>query len=533
MRRRPSGWPPLLRAAARVLLILGIVMLIPAGQTLMSTTVRPAATTMMPRSPAATGSPPSTVLIHAGATPRLLPTRTPTATPTPTRRPTRTPTSTPTPTTTATPTATPPYPLKVSANRRYLVDQYGAPFMLVGDSPQALIVNVSLTDAATFMADRKAAGFNALWVNLLCNSYTGGRPDGSTYDGILPFTTPGDLSTPNEAYFARVDAMISLAAHDGLTVLLDPIETGGWLGIIDSNGAAKDFKYGVYLGNRYKSFPNIVWMSGNDFQTWGNRTDDANVRAVAHGIAAADPAHLQTVELNYLTSGSLDDPTWRLPIRLDAAYTYYPTYAQVLKEYNRTHFLPTFMVEANYEFEDNNGLDYGSPQTLRRQEYWTMLSGAKGQFYGNHYTWQFLSGWQTQMDTPGSAQVGYLADLFAPRQWYDLVPDQSHSVVTAGYGTFASSGSIGSNDYVTAARTPDGSLVMAYLPISTTITVDLTKLSAPAIARWYDPTNGLYSTIAGSPLSNTGTWQFTPPGPNSTGDPDWVLVLEAATSKRP
>ena len=35
--------------------------------------------------------------------------------------------------------------------------------MVVGDSPQALIGNLSLKDAATFIADRKAAGFDALW----------------------------------------------------------------------------------------------------------------------------------------------------------------------------------------------------------------------------------------------------------------------------------------------------------------------------------------------------------------------------------
>ena len=46
------------------------------------------------------------------------------------------------------------------------------------------------------------------------------------------------------------------------------------------------------------------------------------------------------------------------------------------------------MVEANYEGEN----DYTGPGTLRRQEYWTLLSGATGQFYGNKYTWQFLKG---------------------------------------------------------------------------------------------------------------------------------------------
>jgi hypothetical protein len=33
-------------------------------------------------------------------------------------------------------------------------------------------------------------------VNLLCATYTGGRADGSTDDGVVPFTTPNDLATP-------------------------------------------------------------------------------------------------------------------------------------------------------------------------------------------------------------------------------------------------------------------------------------------------------------------------------------------------
>ena len=180
------------------------------------------------------------------------------------------------------------FPLKLSNNRRYLVDQRNAPFMIVGDSPQALIGNLSVSDAAFYIADRKAAGFNALWVDLLCTTYTGCRADGKTFDGIAPFTTPGDLSTPNPAYFTRADAIIRLAAKAGMVVFLDPIETGGWLGALRSNGLAKDRAYGRFLGRRYRSFPNIVWAHGNDFQSWRTPSDDALVLAVANGIRSVD-----------------------------------------------------------------------------------------------------------------------------------------------------------------------------------------------------------------------------------------------------
>ena len=192
-----------------------------------------------------------------------------------------------------------------------------------------------------------------MWVNLLSAEYTGGRPNGSTSDGIRPFRAGHDLSTPNEAYFARADAIIRSAAKHGIAVFLDPIETGSWLTVLRRNGAAKAYEYGRFLGERYKDFPNIVWFNGNDFQTWKDPKDDALVMAVARGIRSADPAHIHTVELNYFVSSSLDDRRWHGMIELDAAYTYAPTYAEVLKEYARHDFLPVFMVEANYEGEND------------------------------------------------------------------------------------------------------------------------------------------------------------------------------------
>src|SRR5215468_9721323 len=110
----------------------------------------------------------------------------------------------------------PAYPLKKSPNGRYLVDSKGTPFLLAGDAPQALMVKLNEADADLYFSNRVSNGFNAVWINLLCRPGTGGRKDGATYDGILPFTTTDDLSTPNEAYFARCDQMISLAQKHGL-----------------------------------------------------------------------------------------------------------------------------------------------------------------------------------------------------------------------------------------------------------------------------------------------------------------------------
>ncbi len=337
------------------------------------------------------------------------------------------------------------YPLKISStNPRILVDQNSVPFLMVGDSPHSLIVNLSSADAAAYLADRAAHEFNSLWVEMLCVKYTGGRPDGSLLDGTKPFlkTIPGtsyyDLTTPNEAFFAHADQVIRMAATNGLVVLLDPLDPGGLMQTALANGSVRCRAYGQFLGNRYKDFPNLIWLNGNDFQKWSVATNDAVITSIALGIKNEDSNHLQTVELNYQASCSLDDPNWAPIVGLNFAYTYYPTYAEVLHGYNQSSATPVFMGEGNYEYETNEPNDGGSPLILRMQEYWTVLSGAVGQLYGNHYTWTFVSGWRNYLDSPGVVQLGYMRSLFGARKWYDLVPDQAHAFVTAGYGSFVS-----------------------------------------------------------------------------------------------
>jgi len=143
--------------------------------------------------------------------------------------------------------ASPAYPVKVGPTGRYLVDQDGVPFLITGDSPQAMIGNISVADAELFFANRRAHGFNTVWINLLCGDYIGCNSDGSTFDGIYPFTTFNDLSTPNEPYFARADRILQLAAQYGFLVILDPIETGGWLDVLRANGLENARDYGMFV----------------------------------------------------------------------------------------------------------------------------------------------------------------------------------------------------------------------------------------------------------------------------------------------
>src|SRR5258706_8337517 len=130
-------------------------------------------------------------------------------------------------------------------------------------------------------------------------------------------------------------------------------------------------------------------------------------------------------------------------------------------------------------------------------------------------------------------------NVFVSRKWYELAPDQNHTVVTAGYDYFScivgefvaysskdadslmssalrrirklsGIGSITRNSCATASRTSDGSLVIVYMPTIRATTVDMSKLAGTTTARWYDPTSGEYADVQGSPFANEGSRQFIP-----------------------
>lgn len=400
---------------------------------------------------------------------------------------------------------------------------------MMGDLPQTVVGKMTEADAEYYFANRAQYGINALWVHVMCRDNETCNRDATTPDGTAPFLTEGDITTPNPAYFHRLDDIIKIAAKHGIVLLLTPAETSGWLDTLRHNGPAKAYMYGEYLGRRYRTFPNIIWMHGNDFQTWKNLEDDEAVLAVARGIHSTDPDHLQTIELNYLNSASLDDPAWHSIVQLDGVYTYYPTYAKILEEYNRENFRPVFMVEASYEFEHLTNTAGGSPPNLRRQEYWAALSGSTGQLYGSKVTWTLPFAWKSMLDTKGIHQFSLMREFFTGCNWQDLVPDQEHKIVIDGYGDAArvGTGSVTANTYATTAATPDKTLVITYIPTSRTITVDNNQLPKRAAAHWYDPTDGTFRSAQGIELRSEGLITFTTPGKNHSGDEDWVLQFEA------
>jgi hypothetical protein len=58
------------------------------------------------------------------------------------------------------------------------------------------------------------------------------------------------------------------------------------------------------------------------------------------------------------------------------------------------------------------------------------------------------------------------------------------------------------------------------------------SLIGPVLGRWFDPSSGIYSDIAGGVFPNSGRHTFVIPGNNAAGARDWVLVLEVNENLR-
>ena len=444
------------------------------------------------------------------------------------------------------------FPLRVSENGRYLVDASGRPFLLHGDTAWSLIAQLTKEETEEYLENRRQKGFNAILVNLI-EYRNADNPPRNKY-GEAPFTTPGDFSTPNDKYFAHADWVIQRAHQKGILVVLNPCYTGwssngtssadGFVKEIIANGPTKCRNYGRYVGNRYKNFANIIWQAGGDTTPKAGSPLEKNWLEILQGIKEVDPIHLWSAHW-YCFTTARDQPAFAPYMDLDNAYGGNRTYIQILRAWNRPDPKPTFLNEAHYEGTGVPGhasAENEAPHMIRAQAYWALLSGATGHIFGSHYVWPFgwkgfkryadHNDWRRGMESQGSREMIHVKKLFEGRAWYDLVPDQEHTVITNGYGTFGKDDRTPGGDYVTAARTGDGRLVMAYIPSTgtgtRTITVNLARLSGPAHARWYNPTDGTYLAIDGSPFANSGLREFTTPGDNGTGTNDWVLVLEVA-----
>ena len=419
------------------------------------------------------------------------------------------------------------FPLKVSTNHRYLVDQDDEPFLVVGDTPWSLIAQLSEPDLTRYLEDRHHRGFNSIIVNLIEHKFCTHPP--RTRSGVAPFSPAGDFSSPNRNYFDFAHEVIRKANDRAIVVWLAPAYLGygggeeGFFKEIKAGGKDKLRSYGRFVGRRFRDLPNIIWLLGGDYTP--QPADQWAVTELAAGILEEDRTHLMTVHCAPENSAAsvYDQEPW---LAINTVYSYQSNLFQpVLAEYARTPARPLVLIESTYE-----GEHHSTPDQIRRQAYWTLLGGGCGQFLGNNPMWHFDGPglfptsltWSQALGSQGSCDMQNLAAFFKEFRWEQLAPEDHHSIITQGYGQGLS--------LALTAHSLDRNLSVTYFPSTglqtRDFTVDTRAFSGGGRLRahWFNPAKG--SSRAWQTLPQGQPIALQTPGDNGAGANDWLLVLQ-------
>jgi len=395
----------------------------------------------------------------------------------------------------------PVWPVKVSDNGRYFVDQKGVPVFWLGTTQWQLFRDYTVEDARTILEKTADKGFVFAQVMLM------GVGDGTKPNvyGEKPWIDDNPL-TPNEAYFRNVDAVVRIAGETGVNISMTLYHQRYRKCITVDNARA----WAKWLAQRYKDVPNIVW----------SMTPEAKpefvpvLRELAAGLHEGDGgAHLITFKPDPApySSSFIHDEKW---LDFDSMQTWKSVeliYPMVTHDYNLKPVKPVLMAEGAYEQGSEYGFDV-SPLWIRRQAYYSYLAGAH-HTYGHNDSWRVLPTWKTALDAPGAVQLRILQKTFlGVSEWWYLVPDQS---------IFASGGQTEGQILNLAARHKDGKWVMVYLAEKASFSINMNKLAAGKVsARWIDPRTG--DAVPAGTFTNTGIQSFTTP----TNWEDALLILE-------
>jgi hypothetical protein len=291
--------------------------------------------------------------------------------------------------------------------------------------------------------------------------------------------------------------------------------------------------YGRWLGARYKTRKNLIWILGGDRNPRPNTADAEIWRAMATGIiegVGGEDKAMMTFHPAPNRTGSgewFHQDAWLDVNMFQTGHCRETTsYDNIRAAYDRAPTKPVLDGEPIYEDHPVcfNAKDLGtsSAYDVRKSAYLHLLAGAFGHTYGSHDIWQFYAPnreavngphifWQAALDLPGATQMQFVRRLIESRPMLERVPDQSLLVDST---TVAA-------ERVQATRGRD--YIFVYSAVGKPFMLRLGTIAGAVLrAVWFDPRTGNVQSVA--IIENAGTRLFTPP--RSGYGQDWVLVLD-------
>ena len=429
--------------------------------------------------------------------------------------------------------------LETTKDGHYLQYKDGTPFFWLGDTGWELFHRLKKEEIEKYLENRRVKGFNVIQAVIIAE-----------FDGLTKPNQYGELpladldpAKPNAKYFELVDWTVQQAMKKNMFMGLLP--TWGdkviklWGKGPEVFNEKNAYTYGKWLGNRYRSFPNIVWILGGDRPPIKDSIDKKGIwRSMAQGIW--EGSNHEAI-ITYHPSGEASSVQYWPNERWLTFHMFQsghakkdnPVWDWVKKGRDINPRKPILDGEPNYEdhpinWDKKNG--YFRDYDVRRQSYRSVFSGACGVTYGNQAMWQFYSereepvafperSWLETLDRPGAFQVGYLKELIESKAPNQRIPDQS--IIAEGQGE--------KMEYLTAFRDSKNHYCMVYLPVGKAVSLNLSFINTEYIgATWFDPGKGkpLDPTVVKKEI----IMKFTPP---SIGiENDWVLIINGIVEEK-
>lgn len=426
--------------------------------------------------------------------------------------------------------------LTVSGEGRYLKNGT-TPFFWLGDTGWLMPERLDRDEVEYYLEQCRQRGYNVVQVQTMNNipsiNHYGqsSLPDGFNFKNIYKKGVYG--------YWDHMDYIIKTAAQKGIYIGMtcvwgSPVKRG-------EMNVEQAKTYGNFLAERYKNFPNIIWMIGGDIRGDQNT---AEWEALATAIKKIDKNHLMTFHPRGRTTSAtwFNKATW---LDFNMFQSGHRRYGQrngdgdyPIKENTEEdnwRFVQTSMAEKPMKpVIDGEPIYEDIPQGLhdvnetrwkdydvRRYAYWAVFAGAFGHTYGHNSIMQFIrpgvgaafgakKPWYDALNDPGYNQMKYLKNLMLTFPFFERIPDQS--IIKGKNGE--------RYDRMIATRGRDYLLVYNYT--GSPMQIDCSLISGEKKNAWWYSTKDGKLTYLGE--YKNGTHTFQPDCGYNSGN-DHVLIM--------
>ena len=472
--------------------------------------------------------------------------------------------------------------LRVSENGRFLVRKDGSGFFPLADTAWAIAWRLNRGEVEKYLRHRKDQKFNMIALvafpsyksEVVANVY-GDNPfevKSGKWNPLRPLITQGGspVNAIEYDYWDHMEYIIDASESKGMYVIVLPTwgsyVAGSWGGENTSEiifNSTNSYKYGRWIGQRFKNKKNIIWMMGGDRNAVYDDKDYRSVfRAIAEGIAdGVNGINQQDTKADYSTTVMSYHPRKWMPnssewFHNDAWLDFNSIQDQpkdqitaIKLDYGLYPTKPTWLFEGGYENRGRKNEIYKDWQ-IRFQSYQTVFAGGFGITYGNMNIFGFGikdvgksidpdKNWESSLDDPGAIDMQYLLKLMTSLsndQFLDRIPNQSLIDDDEG-GMDGSEGVLSNRLQATCGR--KGDYAMIYSANGRNICLKMNRLAVPLMnAFWFNPRNGKWR-IKDRDFTNRRPFvknihsgpaapirEFDPPGSVGDGN-DWVLLLKA------